>query len=68
MSKKERYLIVEWPESQLFMDQYQNEIFLINDEKGIKQFGNAAYFVKEKLYKKIIKDFNDDINPKPSFR
>ena len=41
------YIAVGFPESQLFMERHQNEIYLINDEDGINEFGSAAYFVEE---------------------
>lgn len=47
---KERYVIVEWPESQLFMEGHMDGIYLINDEEGARKHGKAAYFVEEGLY------------------
>lgn len=52
--------MVEWPESQLFMDNHQDEIHLINDEAGRSRFGNAAYFVEESLYQKIRAEFEEE--------
>lgn len=52
-----RFIAVSFPESQLFMDDYQDEIFLINDEHGLKKYGHAAYFIKESLYKKVMVSF-----------
>ena len=36
------------------MDGHQDEIYLINDENGINEFGPAAYFVEEMLYEKTV--------------
>ena len=55
------YLAVQFPESQLFMDAHQNEIHLINDERGIWKYGRAAYFIEEVLYKKALVDLERKI-------
>lgn len=45
----EKYVIVTWPASQELMEQegFRENSYLINDEKGIEDFGSSAYFVKE---------------------
>ena len=49
-----KYIIVVWPESQELMEHNRfSECFLINDDKGIDQFGSSAYFVPEDLYKEV---------------
>jgi hypothetical protein len=58
--KKERYVVVEWPESQLFMDGHKDDIHLINDDSGRSRFGNAAYFVEEGLYEKVRAEFEKE--------
>ena len=63
--KKEKYVIVEWPESQLFMDNHKDDIHLINDESGRSRFGNAAYFVEEGLYKKVRAEFEKEAGIQP---
>lgn len=59
--KKDRYVVVEWPESQLFLDDYQDEIHLVNDESGRSKFGNAAYFVEEILYQRVRSEFEKEM-------
>lgn len=46
------YIIVQWPESQELMEEedFQDNAFLINDEKGLEKFGSSAFFVDEKWY------------------
>ena len=42
----EKYVIVCWPESQMLMEHPEfNRCYLINDEKGLEDFGSSAYFV-----------------------
>ena len=55
------YLAVSFPDSQLFIDDHQDEIYLINDENGLEKFGPAAYFIEESLYKKVMADFEKEI-------
>lgn len=48
---KTNFVIVEWPESQQFMDDPRfNECELINSENGIRTHGPAAYLVPTDLY------------------
>lgn len=54
----DKYVIVEWPESQRFMlmpdfDEYS---YLINDEKGIEIHGSSAYFINEEWMRKVFKE------------
>jgi len=41
------YVAVRWPDSQDLMELegFRENSYLINDEKGIKDFGSSAYFV-----------------------
>lgn len=55
------YLAVRFPNSQLFMDVHLNKIHLINDEIGLNKYGHAAYFVEERLYKKVISYFEKEV-------
>ncbi len=43
----ETYEIVCWPEIQslLGIDGFKDNAYLINDDKGMNDFGNSAYFV-----------------------
>lgn len=45
------YVLVQWPESQLLMDQiWFDECILMNDENHLEEIGSAAYFVpKERM-------------------
>ena len=45
----EKYVIVTWPESQEVMEYefFENHSYLINDKKGMEDFGFSAYFVDE---------------------
>ena len=44
------YIIIQWPEIQSLMDLegFRENSYLINDEKGIEEFGSSAYFVNIK--------------------
>lgn len=41
------YVVVAWPDSQDLMEieGFRDNSYLINDEKGIEDFGSSAYFV-----------------------
>lgn len=41
------YIVVTWPEIQELMDKpgFRDNSYLINDNKGIEDFGSSAYFV-----------------------
>ena len=41
------FVVLEWPESQEYMDLegFSDNAYLINDEQGLTEFGNVAYFV-----------------------
>ena len=51
------YVVVTWPDSQTLMDKegFEDNSYLINDEKGIEDFGSSAYFVDEKWLDSIEK-------------
>jgi hypothetical protein len=41
-----KYVIITWPESQnLMLYDWFNKCHLINDEKGLEEYGSSAYFV-----------------------
>lgn len=50
----EKFVVVEWPQCQELMDLpgFEENSYLINDEKGLDDFGSSAYFVNEKWLKK----------------
>lgn len=66
-TKPKNYLPVFFPESQLFMDDYHDQIFLINDKEGIEKFGYASYYVEVGLYKKVMAEFEKEIESTPTF-
>lgn len=41
------YVVITWPDSQDLMEieGFRDNSYLINDEKGIEDFGSSAYFV-----------------------
>lgn len=43
------YVVVQWPKCQELMgiEGWLENSYLINDSKGISQFGSSAYFVKK---------------------
>jgi len=49
---KEEFIVVTWPDSQDLMelDGFRENSYLINDEKGLDDFGSSAYFVNKKWY------------------
>jgi len=52
---EKKYVVVTWPEIQFYMNRqgFDENTFLINDEKGMDEFGSSAYFVSEKWAQKI---------------
>lgn len=61
LEDRARYFAVSFPESQLFMSDYSDQLFLINDSSGRKAFGNSAYFAEVNLYNKVRSDFERGI-------
>lgn len=54
-----RYIVVQWPEIQEFMmyPEFQSHSYLINDDKGMIDFGSSAYFIDEDFYNKVTREF-----------
>lgn len=54
----EHYIVVRWPEVQDLMDKkgFRENSYLINDDKGYKDFGDSAYFVNYDWFQDIIDD------------
>lgn len=52
---EEKYIVVTWPDVQELMtaEGFEDNSYLINDEKGVDDFGSSAYFVKESWYNKM---------------
>ena len=46
----ETFEVVCWPESQMLMelDGFEDNSYLVNDDKGLLEFGSSAYFVNRK--------------------
>lgn len=54
----EKYILVEWPESQMLMEHERfNECLFVQDIDGHVEVGSSAYMCPEDLYEKI---FNTD--------
>ena len=51
----EKYVAVSWPESQELMDKegFESHSYLINDDRGLEDFGSQAYFVDELWYDRV---------------
>jgi len=47
---KETFEVVCWPESQMLMelDGFEENSYLINDDRGLLEFGSSAFFVNRK--------------------
>lgn len=50
----DKYIIVQWPESQYFLD--RDDCCLINTEPFLSIYGSSAYFVPEKVYTLVIEN------------
>ena len=46
----ETFEVVCWPESQMLMelDGFEENSYLINDDRGLLEFGSSAFFVNRK--------------------
>ncbi len=44
---KDLYKVVQWPDIQELMDKpgFEDNSYLINDDKGLDDFGSSAYFI-----------------------
>jgi hypothetical protein len=49
------YIVINWPDVQELMDKegFREHSYLVNDEKGIEDFGSSAYFVDVEWLKKL---------------
>lgn len=61
---KETYEVITWPDIQYFMDMpgFRENAYLINDSKGLDDFGSSAYFVNSEWLKNIKDDKALDTN------
>ena len=48
INKMTTYTVVTWPEVQLLLDleEFKEHSYLINDDRGLDDFGSSAYFVE----------------------
>ena len=48
----EEYVVIQWPDVQYLMDKegFEENSYLVNDDRGIEDFGSSAYFVSEEWY------------------
>lgn len=53
---KETFEVVCWPESQMLMelDGFEENSYLVNDDKGMLEFGSSAFFVNRKWLEEIV--------------
>lgn len=51
----DKFVVVTWPEVQDLMEQegFEENSYLINDDKGLDDFGSSAYFVRESWLKSL---------------
>ena len=49
------YKVITWPEIQYLMDKngFDENSYLVNDDKGLDDFGSSAYFVDVEWLKSI---------------
>lgn len=54
----ELYEVVMWPECQDLMDKegWEDNSYLINDDKGLDKFGSSAYFVNKSWLDEVNSD------------
>ena len=52
----ETFEVVCWPESQMLLelDGFEENSYLVNDDKGLLEFGSSAYFVNRKWLEEIV--------------
>lgn len=43
-----KFKVIQWPECQEYMGKkgWEENSYLINDDKGIEEFGSSAFFVR----------------------
>ena len=54
---KDTFEVVCWPESQMLMelDGFEENSYLVNDDRGLLEFGSSAYFVNRKWLEENVK-------------
>ena len=58
------YVVIGWPDIQQYMDipGFEENSYLVNDEKGMEDFGSSAYFVDEDWLESIGKEDEVDVD------
>lgn len=56
MKETAEFYVIKFPESQELqdLDGFDDNAFLVNDEKGLEIFGSSAYFVNKEWYNEQI--------------
>lgn len=56
MKENAEFYVIQFPESQALqdLDGFDDNAFLVNDEKGLEIFGPSAYFVNKEWYNEQI--------------
>jgi hypothetical protein len=56
LKETDEYYVIRFPESQELqdLDGFDDNAFLVNDERGLEIFGPCAYFVNKKWYNEQI--------------
>ena len=54
---KDTFEVVCWPEIQMLMelDGFEENSYLVNDDRGLLEFGSSAYFVNRKWLEENVK-------------
>ena len=54
---KDTFEVVCWPESQMLMelDGFEENSYLVNDDRGLHEFGSSANFVNRKWLEENVK-------------
>ena len=49
------YIVLTWPEIQNLMvkEDFEEHSYLINDDKGLNDFGSSAYFIEKNWYDEV---------------
>jgi hypothetical protein len=58
------YVVIGWPDIQQYMGipGFEENSYLVNDEKGVEDFGSSAYFVDEDWLENIGKEDDVDVD------
>ena len=64
-----KYVVITWPDSQELMDKdgFEENSYLVNDERGLEDFGSSAYFVDEDWLNSVEEENEDEPTDKEEF-